>query len=176
MAPPLSRLRLRAFQNDVRTVCYHFAAHPVAAGDTERHPADRPDKILRQINTRWGRGSPPVTTRLPLRKDRECMSVAMQYLAGAQAIEEPIPACQRNSGGSLTRRGERLDVSTMASRSAAPSRAPERSPWDDSALAQNGPHGQATEVGFCEPCRACDFASYVLARHRLPCANNWLTR
>src|ERR1019366_1933955 len=47
---------------DHRTKAEHPATillpNPVAADDTERHATDRPVKIRRQINTRWGGGSP----------------------------------------------------------------------------------------------------------------------
>jgi hypothetical protein len=111
----------------------------VAAHDTERDVTDGPAKILKENKTAQNGPSPGETAVTEFRvrcfrppgrvsarpRTHECRGAVFSGGAGHRRTD---PACQRNSGGSLTRRGERLDVSTMASRSATPLRAPEHSP------------------------------------------------
>lgn len=148
--------------------------NPVAASDRQRHVMDGRTKILKEYKTVQNEPSLAETAVTEFRvrcfsrsatpsQDRECMSVALQYLAAAQAIEEPNPPCQRDSGGALRtaeESGWTFRPWPLVFRHTTPSRAPEirpRTTLRSHKASRICRLPQVMEVGFCRPCRACDY-------------------
>jgi hypothetical protein len=84
--------RAQQVRFDHRTKTEHPATillpNPVAADDTERHATDRPVKIRRQINTRWGGGSRAAMAITEFRV--RCMSEKLLDVTGKGYSKPPI--------------------------------------------------------------------------------------
>jgi hypothetical protein len=172
-SPIIREWRGASTHETIRTSEEQFATillpNPVAERGSARDTMDGLAKILKENRTVQNRPSlaEMAVTEFRVRcfsrsatpsQDRECMSVALQYLAAAQAIEEPNPPCQRDSGGALRtaeESGWTFRPWPLVFRHTTPSRAPEirpRTTLCSHKASRTCRLPQVMEVGFCRPC------------------------